>query len=78
MNDPSTLRFRVRNDRPHAQQLVLEPWGDVRELAAGEAVVLNVTGSGRREIEIELSDVGIVFYGSAGDVIDIVADPSID
>lgn len=66
----SSLRVRLHNTRGRPQTLVLEPWGDVRPLEAGEALTLVVSGPSRA-LEIELTDEGITVYGSTGDVIDV-------
>lgn len=69
---PIKLTIRVRNRLGRPSSLVLEPWGEVASLAAGEMVEIHGQGPAPGEakdgglVEVEMTEDGIVVWGWSG------------
>lgn len=50
------MTVKITNDSPKETTLVLEPWGDLRQIAPGESKIVRRTGGSGESLEITLSE----------------------
>ena len=62
------------NSKNHGVTFVLEPWGDVYEMAPGDQYLVIFTGPMPAEPEVDLTDDAITVYGWTGSMVRVVKD----
>lgn len=67
------LTMRVKNERPNATTLTIEPWGEQTRIAAEGAVTLACAGPVGGRVELVVQERGLVVYGWPGSVIEVVS-----
>ncbi|NTX10168.1 hypothetical protein HUA76_05180 [Myxococcus sp. CA056] len=69
---PIKMTIRVRNRLGRPSSLVLEPWGEVALLTAGEVVEIHGQGPAPGEakdgglLQVDMTDDGIIVWGWSG------------
>ena len=69
-----TCSIRIRNGQSVAMEFVLEPWGDVYDMAPSEEYVVIFTGPVPAEPEVDLMDDSVTVYGWTGSMVRVVKD----
>lgn len=75
MNGPKDTEvagsFVLINAASKSAQLTIEPWGDVTQVEAGQRVKVSFRGPAPAEMDLEISEQGIVIYGWVGSILDV-------
>jgi hypothetical protein len=62
-------RLRVINTKTHNVNFVLEPWGNIYEMAPADEYVVVFRGPSPAEPEVELTDDAVTVYGWTGSTV---------
>lgn len=67
--------FSLRNGTGRVIDVVLEPWGDVRQLAPDRKVAITSANGMLDRLELELENDRLVIYGSEGSLLEFTETP---
>jgi hypothetical protein len=72
-----TVHLRIRNSRPYALTLRIEPWAEELLMPAGSIYEIVAQGPDDDCIEISSNDEAFVVYGWSGSIISIFQDQAL-
>ena len=65
-------RLRVINSKAHGVTFVLEPWGDIYDMAPEDEFVVVFLGPGPAEPEVDLTEDAVTVYGWTGSMVRVL------